>query len=94
MNLGKAIKLCRHQKEMTQSDLAKKANISLSYLSLIEQNKRHIHLSSLNRLSKALQIPVSILIFLASNKEELKGIPDNVIDSLSKVLLDLIKHKQ
>lgn len=91
MNLGKAIKLCRHQKEMNQADLSKKSNISLSYLCLIENNKRNVMLSTLNKISKALEVPQSILVFLAADKKELKGIPDNIIDSLSKISLELIK---
>ena len=40
MNLGKAITLSRTRRGLTQAELAKRAGLSVSYLSLLEQNKR------------------------------------------------------
>lgn len=36
MNMGKAIKLCRTQRGLTQSELSNLSDISLSYLCLVE----------------------------------------------------------
>ena len=66
MNIGKAIKICRHQKGMTQAELAKKSDLSVSYLSLLEQNKRDASISVLEKIANSLNIPLSILLFLAS----------------------------
>jgi len=50
MNLGKAIKLCRVQKNTNQKELARLANISVSYLSLFERNKRDPNFSTLKNI--------------------------------------------
>ena len=69
MNLGKAIRLCRTQKDMSLDDLSAKAKISISYLSLLERGKRDPNFSTLESIALGLEIPVSILIFLAKKDE-------------------------
>lgn len=93
MNIGSAIKLCRTQKGYTQTQLSEKANISVSYLSLLEKSKRDPNLSTLQDISIALGIPVSILMFLASDKDELNGISGELAEKLSFTVLKLISEK-
>ncbi|WP_028488889.1 helix-turn-helix domain-containing protein [Thiothrix lacustris] len=93
MNIGNAIKLCRTQKGYTQSKLSEKANISVSYLSLLEKGKRDPNLSTLQDISTALEVPTSILMFLASDKEELDGISEELAEKLSLTVLKLISAK-
>ncbi|MFG9941109.1 helix-turn-helix domain-containing protein [Pseudomonas aeruginosa] len=40
MNVGQAIRLCRTQRGVSQSTIANRANCSVSYLSMLENNKR------------------------------------------------------
>ena len=42
MNIGKAIKLCRTQKDMRQSELAVSADISIAYLYFNRTKEREI----------------------------------------------------
>ena len=70
MNLGKAIKLCRIQRDLTQVQLATAAPISVSYLSLLERGKRDPTLSTVESLAAVLQVPLIILFFLASDDRE------------------------
>lgn len=91
MNLGKAIKTCRVQKEMTQGELAIKSKISVSYLSLIEKGKREPNFAILEKISRELDIPVSIIVFLASDKNELLNLNDQLIDKLSNTTIALMK---
>ena len=74
MNISKALKLCRTQKGMSKTELAEKADLSISYLSLLEQGKRDPNLSTIDKLCVALSIPASIFMFLASDVNELDGI--------------------
>ncbi len=90
MNLGKAIKLCRTQKNMKQSDLAGLAQISVSYLSLLEQGKRDPSFSMIQNIASALSIPVSILVFLSAEKNELTDISTELAEKLSFTALRLI----
>ena len=90
MNLGKAIKLCRTQKNLKQSDLAGRANISVSYLSLLEQGKRDPSFSMVENIASALKVPVSILVFLSAEKNELSDISSDLAEKLSFTALQLI----
>lgn len=90
MNLGKAIRLCRTQKDMSLDDLSAKAKISISYLSLLERGKRDPNFSTLESIALGLEIPVSILIFLAK-KDELTSISPELADKLANVTLSLIQ---
>lgn len=90
MNLGKAIKLCRTQKNMKQSDLADLAQISVSYLSLLEQGKRDPNFSTVQQIASALNVPVSILTFLAAEQGEIDDISPELAEKLSHTALKLI----
>jgi transcriptional regulator with XRE-family HTH domain len=92
VNLGRAIKLCRSQKGMTQSELAKRSGISLAYLSVIEQNKRDPTMSVVESIARSLSVPLNILFFLAADKTELSGLSEEVREKLSRAALDLLKE--
>jgi transcriptional regulator with XRE-family HTH domain len=91
MNIGKAIKLCRIQKGMRQSELAESAEISVAYLSLIENDKRDPNFSVLQAISRSLDVPLSILVFLATDNSELKEMSPELFEKLSVTALDLVK---
>jgi transcriptional regulator with XRE-family HTH domain len=91
MNISKALKLCRTQKGMTKTKLAEKANVSISYLSLLEQGKRDPNLTTINKLCIALNIPASIFMFLASDVNELDGISTELAEKLSLTALQLME---
>lgn len=92
MNLGKALKTCRLGKGLTQEELALKAHISKSYLSQIESNKRTPDLQILKKIADALKIPLNIIIFMASDKEEITEFNEELIEKLSTLFLKLIKN--
>ncbi len=92
MNISKALKLCRTQRGLTKTKLADLANISISYLSLLEQGKRDPNLSTIQQLCSALNIPASIFMFLASDKNELNGISNELAEKLSFTALQLISE--
>lgn len=91
MRLGETIKLCRTQRGLSQAELAELAGISISYLSLLERNKRDPNFSILEGIINALDIPMNIFIFLASEKEEIADLDPSIVDRLSSVALNLIK---
>jgi transcriptional regulator with XRE-family HTH domain len=91
MNIGNALTLCRNQKGMTKTKLAKLANISVSYLTLLEQGKRDPNLSTINQICRALHVPKSILMFLASDLSEKEGISEELAAKLSHTALSLME---
>jgi transcriptional regulator with XRE-family HTH domain len=91
MNLGRAIALCRKQRSLNQAQLAKRAGLSVSYLSLLERNERKDPtLSIVQSLAQALQIPTGILFFLAADDAELGGLSSELKEKLSFAALQLL----
>jgi transcriptional regulator with XRE-family HTH domain len=91
MNVGNAIRLCRTRRGLSQSELANIAGISVSYLSLLERGKRDPTFSTIEGIAKALDVPVSILVFLAANDEEMSGLGSELREKLSYTALRLIE---
>lgn len=94
MNVGQAIKLCRTQRGISQTDLAQQAKCSVSYLSMLENNKRDPTLSTLESIADALGVPVSIIFFLAAEAGDLKGIDKNLQGELARTALDLLNESR
>jgi len=91
MNLGKAIRLCRVQKQLSQAELASMAGISVSYLSLLEKDKRDPSLSTVQKVANALEVPLSILVYLAMDNTEIKDISSELAEKLAYVALNLVR---
>lgn len=94
MNLGRAIKLCRTQRELTQAELAERTSLSVSYLSLIEKNKRNPSISTVTTIASALRVPLNVLIFLASDASERTILGEEVSEKLSRAVLELLHESE
>jgi len=93
MNLGKAITLGRTQRGLTQAELAKLSRLSVSYLSLLEQNKRtDPSLSTIRSIAEALRIPAGVLFFLAADEKELSGLDVDLQQRLALSALNLLNE--
>ena len=60
--VGLKIKLTRVRENMTQEQLAERADISSSYVSAIERGKQSVSLEYVNRIADALNVQVSELL--------------------------------
>lgn len=92
MNLGNAIKLCRTQRGFSLVELAQRADLSVSYLSLLERGKRDPSFSTIESIATALEVPVSILTFLAMDPEEVQELSPSLAEKLSLFALSLIRN--
>lgn len=92
MNIGKAIKLCRNQKGFTKTKLAGLSGLSISYLTLLEQGKRDPNLSTIEKICNALNIPLTVLIFLAAENHENTAISAELSEKLSHLALSLMSN--
>ena len=90
MNLGNTIKVCREKRGYKQGEFADLAGISVSHLCLLEKNKRDPSLSTAESIANALRIPLSVLVFLAAEKGELKELSESQIEELSRSVLGLM----
>ena len=93
MNIGSAIQMCRLRRQLSQADLAQLAGCSVSYLSMLENSKRDPTLSTLERISEALKVPVEILFFLGADKGKLSGIDRDLAGQLAVTALGLLDEK-
>lgn len=58
-NIGVSIREIRKSKGITQQKLADKANLSLPFINLIENNQRRVSLESLLKILEVLEISMS-----------------------------------
>ena len=94
MNLGRSIKMCRTNQGLSQEDLATRIGMSVSYISLIEHGKRDPAISTIGEVASALGVPLSLLVFLAAEPGELRGVPEDLRDRLAGVAFKLLNAKQ
>ena len=92
MNLGQAIKMCRTRRGASQGDLARSAKCSVSYLSMLENTQRDTTLSTLTNIALALNVPIGILFFLASERDELAGMDKELAGELARTALELLSE--
>ena len=71
MNLGETIKQLRKRNGLNQSQLAELCEITVTYLSLIENGKKEPTLSLLKTIANSLQVPLPILLFSALTEEDI-----------------------
>lgn len=70
MAVGKNIKLFRINANLKQKELAAKLDIEVSYLSLIENEKKEPSLSLLKKISKVLNVPMAMFFWENMEKNE------------------------
>jgi transcriptional regulator with XRE-family HTH domain len=94
MNYGKAIKLARTMAGLTQAELASRAKLDTSHISLIEQGKRKPSTGALDRLSRALKLPHHLLLLLGTEQADLVGARQSEIELIGRSLVQtILKHE-
>lgn len=87
MDVGRAIRSCRIRRGVSQAEVAQRARCSVSYLSMLENNKRDPTLSTLTRIANALDVPIGLLFVLASEPEDLFPVDAELDGVLAKLAL-------
>ena len=92
MDIGRAIRFCRQQKGLTQPQLAALANLSTSYLSVLEtgKGKRDPSLSSLQGIARGLGVPLSVLLFVAAEPSDLDTLSPEIHEKLAAATMKLL----
>ena len=70
MSIAKKIRELREQKGMSQAALGEAAGLTMTYINLVENEKKSPTLKSLEKISRALEIPFPVLAFLALDPEK------------------------
>lgn len=87
MNVGSAIRLCRKRRGVSQTDVATRAECSVSYLSMLENNKRDPTLSMITKIADALHVPVGALFVMASEEKDLGRIDRRLAGRLHRAAI-------
>lgn len=90
MDYAKGLRIARALAGFQQQQLAERADIDASYISLIEQGKRTPSLKFIHKLSKAMGIPPYLLTFLAMEKEDTEFLDENELASMGEALTKLV----
>jgi len=91
MDTGHAIRFCRQQRKLSIPELAKRAHLSKSYVSLLERNERDPPVSTLKKLADALNIPLSVFMFMALPAGELEGLSPIAAEKLAAATMKLLR---
>jgi len=91
MKLGSAIQNCRQIRGMSKAELARQIGKSRSYINHLENDDRQPGLTVLKELASKLQIPLSVLILIGSEKISLEGFSEEDLNSLASTLEELIR---
>ena len=69
--IGQTIKIYRRNLNLSQEELAFKANLDRTYISKLEQGQMNATIKSLTKIANALEINIFILIKEAENPKDL-----------------------
>jgi transcriptional regulator with XRE-family HTH domain len=89
MNYGKAVRLLRESKKLSQTDLANACGLTQIAISNIETNKSHPHQSTIERLAFSLDTTESVLTILAMGKDDFPKVNEDLYDKLWPVVESL-----
>lgn len=78
---GSSVKSWRSRLGISQEELAGRAGLHRTYVSDIERGARNVSLESIDKLARAMKIPVATL-FSQSDKPNPAGVSDQVVDLL------------
>jgi transcriptional regulator with XRE-family HTH domain len=84
--------MCRTRRQLSQEKLAHRADCSVSYLSLLENNQRDPTLSTLKNISVALNVPIGILFFLAADRDDISGMDKELAGQIARTALELLSE--
>lgn len=87
MNTGDAIKNLRKKKGISQKELAQKCGLSANTLCSIENSESFPSRESIDKICKALDIPVSYLMFFSVTEEDVPAEKRIAFNALKAILM-------
>lgn len=91
---GRAIKLIRTAKGMSQQTLAEHLGVTPGYISLIEADKRAPRQEVIAAAAGVFGVPLVLLTFVASSGKGLEGVPPEAVESLGRELLRVLLEEE
>lgn len=94
MDYGRALRICRAALKVSQQEVAKRARITTSYLSLIESGKRSPSLDTLGKICRAMDVPIHLVMLLAAGRENIPGSERKYLRGLAESLLHFLADRK
>ena len=89
--IHRALKTIRLFHSLTQAELAKKLELSKSYLSEIESGKKPVGFELLEKYSSIFDIPVSSLVFFSENLDKKESVPERFRYVVADKILNIME---
>ena len=94
--LGKTIKFLRFRRELSQADLAEKANISITFLSTVERGIKFPQPDILSKLAKVLDVEVFELfkhdVVPSDDKEMMSQLSEDITKNVNQTIANVFKQ--
>ncbi len=90
MEVGEAIRVVRTRAKVRQGDLARRAGVSQSLVSMVENGRRNPTMEMVERLCKAMNVPAQLVLLLACEPKAAKRRYLPALDRLRLAMLDLL----
>ncbi len=90
MDFGRALCVGRAVRRLTQKELAERASLDPSFVSMIEANRRQPTDETIDRIAQALDLPVHVLKLLGAEEDDLRGTSVEKARVMADQLLDLL----
>jgi transcriptional regulator with XRE-family HTH domain len=94
MNYGKAIRVARAIAGMEQKQLAAKAKLDPSHISLIEKGTRRPSTRAITKMCRAMSIPEPLFAMLAAERDDLVGIGEQEFEKIGTHLARFLVHHE
>ena len=101
--LGTRIRILRKQRKWTLQELAKKAELSLSYLGMIEKGDKDGSIDVVNRIAEALDvapgllhqtdIPIEKIVEISAILQDVKDLSPSQVQAVQNMIAELRKVK-
>jgi len=90
MDYGRALRIARAFRNLSQKELAQRTELDASYISLLEKNRRSPSREAQERISKVLGVPASLMTLLSADEAELQGITEDQAKEVGQTLITLL----
>ena len=92
MDIGNSIKRLRKQKALQQKSLATLCEVTQTYFSLIENNKKRPSLELLEKIGLNLGIPTSVILFLSLSEDDVADNKKDIFRMLNPSITNYIEQ--
>ena len=94
MNYSKAVRIARAVSGLQQKELAEKAGLDPSHVSLIEKGARKPSVGAIEKICRALEIPEPLFTMLGAEARDLKGMNEEDAERLGGYLAHFVMRDE